>query len=174
MTNHIARWVMIAVALLLPVVAAAEPVKLKMAYFASDRESPFVSIMQPFADAVNKQAKGVIEIVPYAGGVLGRNFSQQAQLLLDGVAEMAWVNPNLTPENFPDNDVMDFPGLFRDLREAALVSSRMVSAGELRGYEDFFVIAAVANFPHLIHTRSALASLRDLRGGWKAREIWRF
>jgi TRAP-type C4-dicarboxylate transport system substrate-binding protein len=40
----------------------------------------------------------------------------------------------------------------------------MVAAGELRGYEDFFVIAAVANFPHFIHTRSAIASLPDLRG----------
>jgi TRAP-type C4-dicarboxylate transport system substrate-binding protein len=164
MTNAVARCVMIAVALLLPVAAAAEPIKLKMAYFASDREPPFVSVMRPFADAVNKQAKGIIEIVPYAGGALGRSFAQQTQLVLDGVADMAWVNPNLTPEKFPDNDVMEFPGLFRDLREAALVSSRMVAAGELRGYEDFFVIAAVANFPHLINTRSAIASLPDLRG----------
>jgi TRAP-type transport system periplasmic protein len=164
MTNAVARCVVIAVALLLPVAAVAEPIKLKMAYFASDREPPFVSVMQPFADAVNKQAKGIIEIVPYAGGVLGRSFPQQAQLVLDGVADMAWVNPNLTPEKFPDNDVMEFPGLFRDLREAALVSSRMVAAGQLRGYEDFFVISAVANFPHFIHTRSAVASLSDLRG----------
>ena len=141
MTNAVARYAMLAFALL-PAAAAAEPIKLKMAYFASDREPPYVSVLQPFAEAVNKQAKGVIEIVPYAGGALGRIFSQQAQLVLDGVADMAWVNPNLTPERFPDNDVLEFPGLFRDLREAALVSSRMVAAGELRGYEDFYVKTA--------------------------------
>jgi len=163
MTNAVARCLMIAVALL-PVAAAAEPIKLKMAYFASDREPPYVSVLQPFADAVNKQAKGIIEIVPYAGGALGRSFSQQTQLVLDGVADMAWINPNLTPERFPDNDVLEFPGLFRDLREAALVSSRIVAAGELRGYEDFYVISAVTNFPHLIHTRPPVASLPDLRG----------
>jgi TRAP-type C4-dicarboxylate transport system substrate-binding protein len=163
MTNAVARCLMIAVALL-PAAAAAEPIKLKMAYFASDREPPYVSVLQPFAEAVNKQAKGVIEIVPYAGGALGRIFSQQAQLVLDGVADMAWVNPNLTPERFPDNDVLEFPGLFRDLREAALVSSRMVAAGELRGYEDFYVISAVTNFPHLIHARPPIGSLSDLRG----------
>jgi TRAP-type C4-dicarboxylate transport system substrate-binding protein len=163
MTNAVARCVMIAVALL-PVAAAAEPIKLKMAYFASDREPPYVSVLRPFADAVNKQAQGIIEIVPYPGGVLGRSFSQQTQLVLDGVADMAWVNPNLTPERFPDDDVLEFPGLFRDLREATLVSSRMVAAGELRGYGDFFVISAVTNFPHLIHTRPPIASLPELRG----------
>jgi TRAP-type C4-dicarboxylate transport system substrate-binding protein len=163
MLNAIARCVMIA-AMLLPVATVAEPIKLKMAYFASDREPPYVSVLQPFAEAVNKQAKGIIEIVPYAGGALGRNFAQQTQLVLDGVADMAWVNPNLTPERFPDNEVLEFPGLFRDLKESALVTTRMVAAGALRGYEDFFVISAVTNFPHLIHTRPPIGSLPDLRG----------
>ena len=163
MINAVARCVMIAVGLL-PVATLAEPIKLKMAYFASDREPPYVSVLRPFADAVNKQAKGLIEIVPFAGGTLGRNFPQQTQLVLDGVADMAWVNPNLTPERFPDNDVLEFPGLFRDLKEASFVTTRMVAAGALRGYEDFFVISAVANFPHLIHTRPPIASLPDFRG----------
>jgi TRAP-type C4-dicarboxylate transport system substrate-binding protein len=163
MSNALARCVMIAVALL-PVAARAEPIKLKMAYFSSDREPPYVSVLQPFADLVNKEGKGIIEIVPYSGGVLGRNYSQQAQQVLDGVADMAWVNPSLTPERFPDNDVIEFPGLFRDLKEATLVYTRVVAAGALRGYEDFFVISAVANFPLMIHTRPPIASLADLRG----------
>jgi TRAP-type C4-dicarboxylate transport system substrate-binding protein len=163
MTNAIARCVMIAVALL-PVAALAEPIKLKMAYFSSDREPPYVSVLQPFADAVNKAGKGVIEIVPYPGGVLGRNYPQQMQQVLDGVADMAWVNPSLTPDRFPDNDVMEFPGLFRDLKEATLVYTRVVASGALRGYEDFFVISAAANFPLMIHTRPPIGSLPDLRG----------
>jgi TRAP-type C4-dicarboxylate transport system substrate-binding protein len=163
MTDAIARWVIIAFALL-PIATVAEPIKLKMAYFSSDREPPFVSVLKPFADAVNKEAQGIIEIDPYSGGVLGRSYLQQAQLVADGVADMAWVNPSLTPDRFPDNDVMEFPGLFRDLKEATLTDMRMVASGALRGYEDFFVIAAVANFPLMIHTRSPIKSLPDLRG----------
>jgi TRAP-type C4-dicarboxylate transport system substrate-binding protein len=163
MTNTIARCVMIVIALL-PVATVAEPIKLKMAYFSSDREPPYVSVMQPFADAVNKEGKGIVEIVPYSGGVLGRNYPLQAQQVLDGVADMAWVNPSLTPDRFPDNGVVEFPGLFRDLREITLVYSRMVAAGELRGYEDFYVIAAAANFPLMINTRAPIESLPDLRG----------
>jgi TRAP-type C4-dicarboxylate transport system substrate-binding protein len=163
MTNAVARCVLIAVALL-PVAAAAEPIKLKMAYFSSDREPPYVSVLQPFADAVNREGKGVIEVVPYSGGVLGRSYAAQAQEVLEGVADMAWVNPSLTPERFPDNDVLEYPGLFRDLREATLVYTRMAAAGALRGYEDFFVISALANFPLMVHTRPPIGSLLDLRG----------
>src|ERR1700730_6371630 len=163
MSNAIARCVMFAVALL-PAAALAEPIKLKMAYFSSDREPPYVSVLQPFADLVNKEGKGIIEIVPYSGGVLGRNYSQQAQQVLDGVADMAWVNPSLTPERFPDNDVIEFPGLFRDLKEATLVYTRVVAGGAWRGYEDFFVISAVAISPLMTHPRPPIASLADLRG----------
>jgi TRAP-type transport system periplasmic protein len=169
MTNAVARWVMIVFALF-PIATVAEPIKLKMAYFASDREPLYISMLKPFADAVNKEASGIIEIDQYPGGVLdpggvrGRSLSRQPQLVLDGVADMAWVNPGLTPDRFPDNDVIEFPGLFRDLREATLVYMRVVESGALRGYEDFFVIAAVANFPLMIHTRAPIKSLGDLRG----------
>src|ERR1700730_15424534 len=140
MSNAIARCVMFAVALL-PAAALAEPIKLKMAYFSSDREPPYVSVMQPFAEAVNKEGKGIIEIVPYPGGVLGRNYPLQTQQVMDGVADMAWVNPSLTTDRFPDNDVLEFPGLFRDLKEATLVYTRVLATGKLRGYDDFFTIA---------------------------------
>jgi TRAP-type transport system periplasmic protein len=163
MINAIARCLAIAFALL-PIATVAEPIKLKMAYFASDQELPYIAVLKPFADAVNNAAKGIIEIESYSGGVLGRDYRQQAQQLLDGVADMAWVNPSLTPDRFPDNDVIEFPGLFRDLREASLVYTRVMASGALRGYEDFFVITAVANFPLMINTRQPIRSLSDLRG----------
>jgi TRAP-type C4-dicarboxylate transport system substrate-binding protein len=163
MSNAIARLLTIAVALM-PVATLAEPIKLKMAYFSSDREPAYVSMLQPFVEAVNKEGKGLVEIVPYSGGVLGRSYAKQAQLVLDGVADLGWVNPSLTPELFPDDDILEFPGLFRDLKEATLVHSRMAAAGELRGYADFFVISAVANFQLIVNTRPPIASLTDLRG----------
>jgi TRAP-type transport system periplasmic protein len=163
MINALARCTMIA-AVLLPAAVFAEPIKLKMAYFSSDREPPYVAVLQPFAEAVNRDARGILEIVPYPGGVLGRSYPQQVQQVLDGVADLAWVNPNLTPERFPDNEVLEFPGQFRDLREASLVFSRLVAAGRLRGYDDFFVVAAAANFDQILHTRPPIEQIADLRG----------
>ena len=143
---------------------AADPIKLKLAYFTSDREPPYSAVMQPFADAVNKDAKGILEIQMYPGGVLGRSYGQQAQLVLDGTADMAWVNPSLTPQLFTDGAVMQLPGLFRDLKEATMAHTGIMSTGMLKDYEKFFVIGSFANFPLMIHTRLPVATLADLRG----------
>jgi TRAP-type C4-dicarboxylate transport system substrate-binding protein len=157
----LARYTLLAF-VLLSSAALAEPIKLKMAYYSSDREPPYVLVLKPFADAVNREAKDVIEIEAYPGGVLGRNYAQQAQMLLDGTADLAWVNPGLTLERFLDQSVLEFPGLFRNSMEGTLVYTRL--AASLKGYEDFFVIGAFTNYPLMIHTRPPITSLHDLRG----------
>ena len=43
---------------LLPAAAAAEPIKLKMAYFSSDRTTTYLAAIKPFVDAVNADASG--------------------------------------------------------------------------------------------------------------------
>ena len=132
----------------MPVATVAEPIKLKMAYFSSDREPAYVSVLQPFADAVNKEAKGVVEIVPYPGGVLGKSYAQQTQLVLDGVADMAWVNPSLTPERFPDDDVMR---ISRPVSRPERSHARLFAGGGEREHcgaiEDFFVDRRGRQFP---------------------------
>jgi TRAP-type C4-dicarboxylate transport system substrate-binding protein len=143
---------------------AADPIKLKLAYFSSDLEPPYTAVLKPFAEAVNKDAKGILEIELYPGGVLGRAYGQQAQLVLDGAADMAWVNPSLAPQLFTDGAVMQLPGLFRDLREATMTHTGIAGRVTLQGYGKFFVIGSFVNYPLMIHARSPIASLADLRG----------
>jgi TRAP-type transport system periplasmic protein len=147
-----------------PFAAGAEPIKLKFAFFASDREYAYRTVVKPFADAVNLNSKGRLEIEVFPGGALGRSYPGQAQMVLDGTADIAWINPSLTPELFPDNSVIELPGLFRSTTEAARVHTRLASSDALRGYGDFFVIAAFATPPLNIHMNPPIASLADLRG----------
>ena len=149
---------------LLPVTAAAEPVKLKFSYFSSDRSAIYTTTIKPFVDAVNAQAKGLVEIEMYFSGAIGKVLTQEPQLVADGVADMAMIIPGYSPERFPDNAVIELPGIFRDGAEAALVYTRLVAAGALNGYEDFFVIGALASEPQTIHGRKPIASIADLRG----------
>jgi TRAP-type C4-dicarboxylate transport system substrate-binding protein len=144
--------------------AAAEPIKLKFSYYTSDREAVYLSAVKPFIDSVNAAANGLIEIDAFTSGSLGKSYAGQAQLVLDGGADFAFVNPGLTPEQFPDDGVMELPGLFRDVREASMVYTRLVATGALRGYEDFFVVGAIVGGPQSIHTRPPISSLADLRG----------
>src|SRR6202167_708734 len=149
---------------LLPAASAAEPIKLKMAYFSSDRTTTYLAAIKPFVDAVNAEATGFVQIDVSLSGTLGKNPTQQLQLVLDGTADLAFVVPGYTPERFPDNEVVELPGLFKNIREATMVYTGLIAANALRGYDDLFVVGAFATEPETIHTRLPAASLQELAG----------
>ena len=159
------------IALLSVVIAAAgtpalaqQPVKLKFAVFTPDKEQTFLTTMKPFAEAVNKEAKGAVEIDLFPNGALGRSPLTQAQMVLDGVADIAWVIASYTPGRFQENEVLELPGLFRDLKESTTVYTRLVSSGQLKGYDDYFVIGTFGTAPYSIHSRGQITSLADIKG----------
>jgi TRAP-type C4-dicarboxylate transport system substrate-binding protein len=147
-----------------PCVAAAEPIELKLAFFSSDQSMTYQAAIEPFINAVNSEGHDQIKIVLYSGGVLGRDISQQPDVMLDGKADMALVVPGYTPGIFPDNAVVELPGLFNGTREATLVYTRLVALNALTGYEDFVVIGAYATEPETLHSRLPIASIGDLKG----------
>lgn len=149
---------------LLPATADADSIPLKLAFFSSDRSTSYLAAVKPFVDAVNTEGKGLVQIVLYSGGVLGREISQQPQVVLDGNADIAFVVPGYLPDRFPDNSVVELPGLFRDTREATLVYTRLIAQNALRGYEDLVVIGAYVTEPATIHSRTPINSIDDLKG----------
>lgn len=143
--------------------ARPEPITLKFAYFSSDRTSTYRSAIKPFVDAVNSEEGGVhIEVA--LSGALGRNPAKQAQLVLDGTADIAFVVPGYTPELFPDDGVIQLPGFYGGVEPATRVYRGLVADGALRGYDKFFVVGVFAGEPETIHSRPPIATLDDLAG----------
>jgi TRAP-type C4-dicarboxylate transport system substrate-binding protein len=163
MFKALARCVLFAFAVM-PCAAFAEPVTLKLAFISSDRSTSYLAAVKPFVDAVNAEAKGLIEIKVHFSGALGNDLTQQAQLVLDGTADIAYVVTGLTRDRFADNAIMEMPGLFRNMRESTVVFTRLVAAKALRGYDDYFVIGAYVTEPETIHSKTPIASLGDLKG----------
>lgn len=124
MFKTLMRCAVIALALA-PVASAAEPIKLRLAFFSSDRANVYLAAIKPFVGVVNGEAKGLIDIEVHFSGALGKLQAEQAQLVVDGKADIAFVTPGLTPDQFPDNTVVELPGLYRDMREATLVYTRL-------------------------------------------------
>jgi TRAP-type transport system periplasmic protein len=147
-----------------PGTPSADPVQLKFAYFAPDTELTWVKVLKPFVDAVNNDGQGVVELQSYPNGALGKNVTQQTQIISDGIADLTFAIPGLTPGRFPDNGVLNLPLIFRDVREATLASTAMVSGGKLRGFEDYFVIGVFGTAPLSLHTRTPISNLDDLKG----------
>jgi TRAP-type C4-dicarboxylate transport system substrate-binding protein len=150
--------------ILLPTAAVAEPIKLKLAFFSSDSAVLYQGGVKPFVDAVNAAGAGLVQIDVFFGGALGKAPAQQPQLVRDGMADLAFIVPGYSADQFPDNAVIELPSLFRNQREASLSFTGLVKANALRGYDDFIVINAFTVEPHSIHTRRPIASLEDLKG----------
>lgn len=163
MFRMLARCALFAFALW-PCMAVAEPIKLKLAYFSSDQSTTYLAAVKPFVDAVNAEAAGLVQIDVGFSGSLGKDPAKQLQLVLDGTADLAFVLPGYSPAHFPDNAVIELPGLFSGIREATLVYTSLIATDALRGYEELYVIGAFATEPETIHTRLPAPSLQDLRG----------
>ena len=152
-----------AATLLLPLAAAADPITLKLSFFTSDRSIAYQTAVKPFVDAINSEGEGLLKIDVYPSGALGKVQRDLPKQVLDGTADIAFIVPGQNPELFPDNAVIELPGLFHNAYEASLTYTRLVAANALAGYRDFFVIGAFATQPETIHSRKPIRSLVDLR-----------
>ncbi len=156
------RFVVLALAFL-PALANADSITLKLSFITSDRSNLYQCYVKPFVDAVNADGAGIVNIKVYFSGAISREMAEQAELVLRGDADLAYVVPGYSPHQFPDISVLELPGLFRNEREASLVFGRLVALGALEEYRKFFVVGAYVT-TETIHSRKPIASLADLKG----------
>ena len=148
----------------LPLGASADPVTLRFAFVGPGSETTWTSTLKPWLDAVNAEAKGALDIQGYPDGALGRNSRQQVELILNGIVDIGFVLPGQTPGRFPDNEVLELPGIYKNLKESTFTFTRLVQSGKLKGFDDFVVIGSVVGVPASIHTKPQVMSLADLKG----------
>jgi TRAP-type transport system periplasmic protein len=137
---------------------------LKWAVFTPDSEVTFRTVMKPFAETVQRETNNAVVFDLFPNGALGRNPGQQPQMVIDGVADLAWVIPSYSPGRFPDTEVLELPGMFKDLREASLVASGLAAGKVLKDYGDFYVVGLWGTAPYSIHTNFPVNSIADLKG----------
>lgn len=152
------------VAVLSPAIAADEPVQLKLSYFGSEQAQVFQAGIKPFVEAINAEGKGLVSIVVYADGALGKSVPGQPAMIQKEIADIAWVVPGQTPYRFPDNELFELPGLAQDFREGTLAYTHLVAADRLRGYQEFFVVGTYVTSAAFIHGTKPMASIAALRG----------
>lgn len=147
-----------------PTLVCAEPIKLKLSFFTSDRSLIYRASIKPFVDAVNEEGKDIVQIEVYFSGAISAVQAEQPQLILDGRADIAMVVPGQTPDRFPDTSVLELPGLFHDSRKANAVFQRLIAQGVLSGFDDFYVVGSFLSAPENVHSRKKIESLADLQG----------
>lgn len=160
-----ARIVLLSVALVaLTGAVDAKTLTLKYAYFGGPKSPTYAKVSLPWIKDVVAASKGTIKIDAFPGGTLGRNPRVQVKLVLDGVTDMAFIVPSYTPGRFPDNEVMELPGLINSSLESGIAIWRLYEKGLLRGYDKFKVLMLVTTHPYTIHTKFPVKRISDLKG----------
>jgi len=144
--------------------ASAEPATLKLSFFGPSTEVNYARMIKPWLDAVNADPAGAVKIEAYPEGALGKALPAQPQMVLDGVADIAFINSSLVPGRFPDDQVLELPGLFHSLDEAVKTYSTLLATHTLRGYDDYVVIGSMMNPNYQLFGRKPMHSLTDLQG----------
>lgn len=143
---------------------ATEPVTIKFATIQPAPAKIVKMVYKPWVDRVMKDSDGTLRIDLYAGGTLGRNPTVQLKLLMDGMADIAWIVGDYTPGRFPDDQVFNIPFMLETETEGAYVGQRMFERGLLRGYDDIKVLNLRLTGAYNIHTTFPVKRPQDLKG----------
>jgi TRAP-type C4-dicarboxylate transport system substrate-binding protein len=154
----------VAAAMILSGASFAQETTLKVAVFIPEQAPTYSQVIKFWQDSINEEGKGFLRIDAFTGGSLGGNPAAQPDLVLDGVADAALVIPAYSPGRFPDNEVMELPGLMRNSTESSVAIRRLYDRGLLRGYDDFYVVLLSTTNPYAIHTTRPVKEIADIAG----------
>jgi TRAP-type transport system periplasmic protein len=145
--------------------AQAAEVTLKLHHFLPPVAPAHVRLFQPWADKVQAESNGRIEVRIFPAMQLGGTPPQLFDQARDGVVDLAWSLPGYTPGRFPRLETFELPFL---AAKTAIVNSRAVQefaetslAGEL---DEVHPICVWAHDQGLIHSRREVTDLESLQG----------
>lgn len=152
---------------LLAAPAIAEPeVTLRFQHFVSPASANPTYFMQPWADAIEEQSGGRIEVELYPFMQLGGAATEQYDLIRDGVVDGGWIIPGYQPNRFPEAEALELPFMTtKSAEEASAAAWDYTQEHLMDDFEDIHVIAAHMHGPGILHLRGeAPETLADLEG----------
>jgi TRAP-type C4-dicarboxylate transport system substrate-binding protein len=145
---------------------AADPVTLRFSSFEPPQAYVTNKILTPWAERVTAESQGTLKIEMYPGGTLGRDPAGQLKLVLDGVADIAWIVPGYTPGRFDAVTIVELPFLVPDAYTSSLALTRVFEKGLLKGggFNDVKLLCVCAANPIFVNTTFPATKLEDLKG----------
>jgi TRAP-type C4-dicarboxylate transport system substrate-binding protein len=135
---------------------AAQEVTLRFQHFVSPKSANPTYFMQPWADAIEEQSGGRIEVELYPAMALGGKAQSQYDLIRDGVIDGGWVIPGYQPGRFPEAEALELPFMMPKSGEvASAVAWEFTQKYLADDFADVHLIAAHMHGPGIVHKKGA-------------------
>lgn len=143
--------------------ASAQSVNLRFAHWVPATHPLAVSGFEPWAKSIEEASGGSITITLFPAQQLG-NALDHYDLARDGVADIAFVQPGLSPGRFPIIAAGDQPLLFSTGGAGSAAVDAWYRRNGLSEVSDVKYCLAHIHEPGTIHSRAAVAVPSDIRG----------
>jgi TRAP-type C4-dicarboxylate transport system substrate-binding protein len=140
-------------------------VVLKLHHFLAPTSNAQVRFLSPWAKKIEKESGARIRIDLYPNMQLGGTAAQLYDQVRDGVIDIAWTLPGLTPGRFPKIEVFELPFV---ANRSAVANAQAVQAlyeSQLRDeFKDVHPVCVWAHDQGVLHTTKPVGTLADLKG----------
>lgn len=166
LTLSILRGVACVVALAAPGAAAfAQDITLRMHQFLPAQSVIPAQVLDVWADKVEQDSGGRIEIERYPSMQLGGRPPELVDQVLDGVADIIWTLPGYTPGRFPRSEAFELP-FTMTTGEATSRAFWQYAEAEMmdKDFADYKMLGLWVHGPGVIHSESPITEVSDLNG----------
>ena len=145
--------------------AFAQEVTLRLHQFLPAQANVPKLVLDPWADKIEQESGGRIKIERYPSMQLGGTPPQLIDQVTDGTVDFVWTLPGSTPGRFPSVEVFELPFAMTNAEATSRaywdLFEKYMKDGE---FKDVHIIGTWVHGPGLIHSKSPVAKLEDLKG----------
>ncbi|WP_121631638.1 TRAP transporter substrate-binding protein [Tropicibacter alexandrii] len=155
----------VAAATLLAIPAMAQEVTLTLHQFLPAQANVPKLILDVWADKVEADSDGRIEIERFPAMQLGGTPPELIDQVQDGIADIVWAVNGFTPGRFPHTEVFELPFMTSDAAAASSAYWQMFETYmKDADFKDVHIIGTWVHGPGMLHTAQPVSAPEDLQG----------
>src|SRR6266545_7452827 len=144
--------------------AQDKPIELKFASWVGIAHGHHTGVMVPWAKMLEEKSGGRLKVVIYPGATLGKP-ADHYDLVVNGIADLAFTSPGYTPGRFPLISVTELPMLFKSGKGASQAAWSLFDKYLKAEFKDVKMLWIWVHPPGHFHlAKKPVQKLEDLAG----------
>ncbi|MBP0484129.1 TRAP transporter substrate-binding protein [Sagittula salina] len=145
--------------------ALAAEVTLTLEHFLPPQANVPVQVLDVWADKVEADSGGRIEIERYPSMQLGGAPPELIDHVQDGIVDIGWTVVGYTPGRFPRTEVFELPFMVKDARAASYAYAKIFEEQmKDADFKDVKIVGTWVHGPGMFHTNKPVMQPGDLQG----------